>query len=356
MDKLKIAIIFGGRSPEYDISLKSAYSVITHIDVTKYEPVLLGITRSGEWFLFSGPPEKIGEDTWNNPDDCVRAIISPDHGAHGVLVFSGDGTRLIRLDAAMPVLHGKNGEDGTVQGLLELAGIPVIGCRTLASALCMDKNKAHKIAEAAGVRVARSFTLQNGNDKAAILRQAEELGYPLFVKPVRNGSSYGITRVPNKGELYAAVKLAFEYDDEVIVEENIEGYEVGCAVLGNDFLIVGDIDEVELQDGFLDYKEKYTPETSVTRISKGINKQKSTELKETAKTIFRALGCAGFARVDMFLTPNGEIVFNEVNTIPGFTAHSRFPNMLKSIGMTFGQIVNEAIDLAVFAVRPEPGE
>jgi len=247
----------------------------------------------------------------------------------------------------MPVLHGKNGEDGTVQGLLELAGIPVVGCKTLASALCMDKNKAHKVVETAGVGAARSFTLQTGNDKVAILDQAEKLGYPLFVKPVRNGSSYGITKVQNKSELFPAIDHAFEYDDEVIVEENIDGIEVGCSVLGNDYLIVGDVDEIILEDGFLDFKEKYTPETSVTRISTSIGKAKQGEIKEAAKTIYRALGCTGFARIDMFLTPAGRIVFNEANTIPGFTAHSRFPNMLKSIDMSFGQIVNEIINLAV---------
>lgn len=347
MEKLKVAVLFGGCSHEYSISLKSAYSVISHMDAEKYEPVMLGVTREGEWLRFSGAPQKILDDVWNNPSDCVRAIISPDRLVHGVLVFEKDRIRAIRIDAAMPVLHGRNGEDGTVQGLLELAGIPVVGCKTLASALCMDKNKAHKVAEASGVRVARSFTLQNANDKAAILEQAERLGYPLFVKPVKSGSSYGITKVTRKSGLYAAVKLAFDYDDEVIVEENIDGFEVGCAVLGNDFLIVGDVDEVELKDGFLDFDEKYTPKTSSTRISTRIGGRKAGEIKETAKAIYRALGCAGFARVDMFLTPSGEIVFSEVNTIPGFTAHSRYPNMLKAIGMTFGQIVNEAISLAV---------
>jgi len=310
---------------------------------------MLGISREGEWFRYSGAPEKIRDDNWNDPSECVRAIISPDQSTHGVLVFENDRTYSIRLDAAMPVLHGRNGEDGTVQGLLELAGIPVVGCKTLASALCMDKNKAHKVVKADGINVARSFTLQNGNDEAAILDRAESLGYPLFVKPVRNGSSYGITKVPCKSGLKAAVKLAFEYDDEVIVEENIAGFEVGCAVLGNDSLVVGDIDEVELADGFLDYTEKYTPKTSVTRISTRISEKKAAEIKETAKNIYRTLGCTGFARVDMFLTPAGEIIFSEVNTIPGFTAHSRYPNMLKSIGMTFEQIVSGAIDLAVKA-------
>ena len=349
MGKPRIAVLFGGCSSEYKISLMSAYSVITHMDAAKYEPFLLGVTQAGEWLRYSGAPERIMDDSWQNTRGCVRAIISPDRETHGALVFDEERPRAVRLDAAMPLIHGKNGEDGSVQGLLQLADIPVVGCKTLASALCMDKSRAHKVAEASGVSVARSFTLQNANDMAAIFKQASGLGYPLFVKPVRNGSSYGITKVFCESELPAAVELALEYDDEAIVEENIPGFEVGCAVLGNDFLIVGGVDEIMLADGFLDYKEKYTPETSCTRISTQIGKAKAAEIKETAKTIYRALGCTGFARVDMFLAPSGEIVFNEVNTIPGFTAHSRYPNMLKAAGMTFDQIVSAAIELAVNA-------
>jgi len=347
MKKHKIAVLFGGCSPEYEISLQSAYSVITHLDNTKYDTVLLGITRSGEWLYFSGTPEKIIDDTWNNPADCIKAIISPDRKTQGILILDKDHANSLRLDAAMPVLHGKNGEDGTVQGLLELAGIPVVGCKTLASALCMDKDRAHKIAGAVGVNVPRSFTTKNKTDEMACFEQAEKLGYPLFVKPVNAGSSYGITKVMNKSELPTAVKLAFEYDNEIIVEENIPGFEIGCAVLGNDNLVIGMLDEIELANGFFDYKEKYTLETASIHVPARISEEKAEEAKETAKTIYKALGCTGFARVDMFITPSGEIVFNEVNTIPGFTTHSRYPNMLKAIGMTFEQVIDTAIKLAV---------
>jgi len=246
MKKLKIAVLFGGCSSEYGISLKSAYSVIKHIDITKYDPVLLGITQSGEWFYFSGAPERINDDTWNNPNDCVKAIISPDRETHGVLVFDNNNARSIRLDAAMPVLHGKNGEDGTVQGLLELAGIPIVGCNTLSSALCMDKDRAHKIAHMIGVRIPSSVVLENEMTVETVWEQIANMGYPLFVKPVRAGSSYGITKVLNKDELPAAIKLAYEHDDRVIIEENISGFEVGCAILGNDKLVVGELGEIEL--------------------------------------------------------------------------------------------------------------
>ena len=347
MKKLKIAVLFGGCSTEYEVSLQSAFSVIMHIDRAKYEPVLLGITRTGQWYIFDGILEKISNDTWNNPKDCTRAIISPDRETKGVLVFEKNETRTIRLDAAMPILHGKNGEDGTVQGLLELAGIPVIGCGAMSSALCMDKDRAHKLANGAGVCIPRSFVLTNEADKLLALPKADKLGYPLFVKPVKSGSSIGITKVFNMDELLMAIGLAFEHDNTVIIEETIAGFEVGCAILGNDELIVGHVDEIELTKGFFNYSEKYTLETSAIHVPARISEHKAEEIKETAKVIYRALGCSGFARIDMFLTPSGDIIFNEVNTIPGFTMHSRYPNMLKAIGMTFEQMIDEVIKLAV---------
>jgi len=349
MNKLKIAVLFGGCSTEYDISLQSAYAVITHLNENKYDPVLLGITPSGEWFRFSGDPIKIKDDTWSDPSDCVRAIISPSREAHGVLEFEEGEVRTIRLDAAMPILHGKNGEDGTVQGLLELAGIPIVGCKTLCSALCMDKDKAHKLTHMAGVQIPRSFVLENETDMGSALTRADLLGYPLFVKPVRAGSSFGITKVLNRKELPAAIRLAFDHDDKVIIEESIPGFEVGCAVLGNDSLIVGELDEIELADSFFNYNEKYTLETSSIHVPARITERKAKEIKDAAKTVYRALGCTGFARVDLFLTPSGEIIFNEVNTIPGFTAHSRYPSMLGAVGMTFEQVIDTAIGLAVRA-------
>ena len=353
--KITIAILFGGNSPEYGVSLKSAYSVITHIDEAKYEPILLGINQKGEWFYFFGEPDKILSDTWNNPANCMRAIISPSRETQGIVIFEKYGNvRSMKIDVAMPVLHGKNGEDGTVQGLLELAGIPIVGCNTLASALCMDKDRAHKIVEQAGVKIARSFTITDEKDAKNCLEKAQELGLPLFIKPVKAGSSYGITRLSNENnvliseDFLEAVELALNYDDEVIIEENIDGFEVGCAVLGDGAdLIVGEVDEIELTDGFFNYKEKYTLETSKVHVPARIKKEKAKEVKETAKTIYKALGCSGFARVDMFLTPAGDIVFNEVNTIPGFTSHSRYPNMLKAIGMTFDQVIDTLIESAI---------
>lgn len=347
MKRLNIAVLFGGCSPEYGVSLQSAYSVITHIDTNKYRPVLIGISSKGDWYRFDGDIEKIAKDTWCNCSDCLPVAFSQNSMAHVLLVFHPDKVEKFPIDAAFPVLHGKNGEDGTVQGLFELAGIPVVGCGTLASALCMDKDRAHKLAHAAGVQAPASVKLKKNKDEKTALALAESLGYPLFVKPVRAGSSYGITRVSDHNELPSAIKLAFEYDDEVMIEESITGFEVGCAVMGNDVLTVGEVDEIELEEGFFNFTEKYTLKTSAIHVPARIPKEKSEEIKQTARTIYQALGCRGFARVDMFLDTQGKVVFNEVNTIPGFTSHSRFPNMMEAIGIPFEQMISRVIELAV---------
>ncbi|MCL2050474.1 MAG: D-alanine--D-serine ligase VanG [Lachnospiraceae bacterium] len=349
MEKRTIAVIFGGCSSEYEVSLQSAYAVIRGFDLNKYEPILIGITKEGAWLRFHGSIEKIKDGTWPL-SDCTRAIISPCRETQGLIEFGGIETRIIRLDAAFPVLHGRNGEDGTVQGLLELAGIPIAGCKTMASALSMDKDRAHKIVSLAGVRVPMAFVLKDDKDSESILKQAAGIGYPLFVKPVKAGSSLGISKVISGSELLTAVKMAFMFDDEVIIEESISGVEIGCAVLGNDELIVGEPDEIEITESFFDFKEKYTLATSKIHVPARINADKAKEIKEMAKLIYKVLGCTGFARVDVFLTPAGEIVFNEVNTIPGFTENSRYPKMLNAIGMEFSKVVGTAIELSLSGV------
>lgn len=345
--KRKIAVIFGGCSPEYGVSLQSAHAVIRYMDRLKFEPVLIGITKTGDWFHFSGNINKIPDDTWHNKADCIPVAVSPNRSDHAILEWKENTVSKILIDAAFPVLHGRNGEDGTVQGVFELAGIPIVGCGVLASALCMDKDRAHKLAQAAGVSIPRSFTLKKNGDFGSALSQAAQIGYPLFVKPVKAGSSFGVTKVLTQNDLSAAINAAFKYDETVIVEEYISGFEVGCAVLGTDELTVGEVDEIELADGFFDYTEKYTLKTSAIHVPARIEPATAEKIKQTAKTIYRALDCCGFARVDMFLADSGEIIFNEVNTIPGFTAHSRFPNMMKAIGISFETIISTAIELAM---------
>ncbi len=345
MAKIKLAVIFGGCSTEYEISLQSAYSVLTNLDTDKYEIIPLGITRDGDWFRYYGSYDLIPDNKWfNDPDLLVPAVISHSRSLSGIIELSEKGNVLTEIDLALPILHGKNGEDGTVQGLFELAGIKVVGCNCLSSAICMDKDRAHKLAYLAGVEVPKSVAL-NVYNKNEAEKLTEDLNYPLFVKPVRAGSSFGITKIHRKEELISAVNFAFEHDDEVIIEENVDGFEVGCAVLGLDDLTVGRVDEIELTHGFFDYTEKYNHVTCNIYMPARISPKTENRIRETAKIIYKALGCTGFARVDMFLTPDDRIVFNEVNTIPGFTSHSRYPSMMKGIGLSFPEVLDKLISL-----------
>lgn len=343
-NRKKIAVLFGGCSSEYEVSLQSAHAVITHIDVEKYELILIGITRSGSWYLYQGDAAAIPNDSWYRKEDCIPAAVSTDKELHGILLMKEEGVETISLDGVLPILHGKNGEDGTVQGLLELAGIPLIGCDTMSSAVCMDKEMAHRLARECGVKVPESYRISR---REAVQAEAlgRTLGYPLFVKPLRAGSSFGITKVAREEELQEAIDHAFAYDDCVVLEEMIEGFEVGCAVLGKDELTTGVVDEIELSEGFFDYTEKYTLKSSKIHVPARISDRKAEAVQEMAKQVYRALGCSYFARVDFFLTPEGEIYFNEVNTIPGFTAHSRYPSMMKAAGISFEALLNKLLEM-----------
>ena len=348
MQNQQIAVIFGGNSTEYEVSLQSASAVFENINTNKFDIIPIGITRSGEWYHYTGEKEKILNNTWfEDSKNLCPVVVSQNRSVKGFLEIASDKYRIIKVDLVFPVLNGKNGEDGTLQGIFELAGIPVVGCDTLSSALCMDKDRAHKLVSLAGISVPKSVTFKRFNEEAAMKEIEANLTYPLFIKPVRAGSSFGITKVIEKQELDAAIELAFEHDTEVIVEETINGFEVGCAVLGIDELIVGRVDEIELSSGFFDYTEKYTLKSSKIYMPARIDAEAEKRIQEAAVTIYKALGCSGFSRVDMFYTPSGEIVFNEVNTIPGFTSHSRYPNMMKGIGLSFSQMLDKLIGLYV---------
>lgn len=354
MKKLNVLVIFGGCSSEYSVSLESAHGVMQNLDKEKYNLVPVGISKEGNWYYFHGDIDKLEDDTWNNAEDCVPAMLSPNRSEKSLILRRAEGIELIPIDVALPVLHGKNGEDGTVQGVICLADIPLVGCGVLASALCMDKDRAHRLAGMAGVRVPQAITFSKicepDYDEERYERAhafADTIGYPLYVKPVKAGSSYGITKVVDPSQLNIAIADAFKYDDEIIIEENIEGFEVGCAVMGTRKLITGEADEIELSSGFFDFTEKYTLKTSAIHVPARVSKAQSARIKQTAKLIYRVLGCSGFARVDMFLTPSDEIVFNEVNTIPGFTEHSRYPGMMKAAGYSFSQVLDMIIEQAV---------
>ncbi len=346
VQKKTVAVFFGGCSTEYEVSLQSAYSIIKSIDREKYELILIGIEKkNGIWRWYQGALDSIKEDCWQGDEECVTVYPCMDKEAHGICYIKEGSLHVQSLDAALPILHGKNGEDGTVQGVLKLMGVPVIGCGVLSSAVCMDKELAHRIAAAAGIKTARSVLIRAGSTDEEALVAAERIGYPVFVKPVRAGSSFGITKVSSERELPGAVEEALLHDDTVIIEEAVEGFEVGCAVLGTQKLTIGEVDEIELSQGFFDYTEKYTLKTSHIHVPARILPEKAEEIKQTALKIYRLLGCTCFARVDMFLTPAGEIYFNEVNTIPGFTSHIRYPNMLKAAGISFEEIVDRLLEM-----------
>ncbi len=346
MEKKKIAVIFGGNSTEHEVSLQSTYSVLMGMNSEKYNIIPIGITKGGDWFRYNGDYINIENGTWYyDAKNLVPVIISQNHTDSGFIELHKDKFKLVKLDFAFPVLHGKNGEDGTVQGLFEIAGITVIGCNTLSSALCMDKYKAHRLVECEGITAPKSIVFSKNDVFYAINKIKSTLRFPVFIKPVRSGSSFGITKVTCEKELQNAIELAFKHDDMVIAEENIDGFEVGCAVMGNDILTVGRVDEIELSDGFFDYYEKYNLKTSQIHMPARIDSGSEKCIRETAVKIYKTLGCSGFARVDMFFTSAGEIVFNEVNTIPGFTSHSRFPNMMKGIGLSFSEMLDKLIGL-----------
>lgn len=346
--KKNVLVLFGGCSPEYPISLKSAYGILTHINADKYNVLAMGITRDGRWLRYHGDYEEILNDTWQqNHRQCTPAFLSPDRSVHGIGEVKENGLSFTYVDAVFPVLHGKNGEDGSVQGLADLAGIPTIGCGTLSSALCMDKYRAHQIVSLAGIKVPKAAFFNHKPTAEELYEESKTLTYPLFVKPLRAGSSFGISKIAKKAQLVEAVDLAFQYDSEIIIEESIEGFEVGCAVLGNDQLTLGRVDEIELSHGFFDYTEKYTQKTAKIHMPARIDEATEARVREAAAKIYIALACSGFARVDMFLTPAGEIIFNEVNTIPGCTDCSRFPSMLRGIGMDYATVVETLISLEI---------
>ncbi len=342
--KKTIVLLFGGCSPEYEVSLCSAAAVLRGLNPARYDVIPVGITRKGEWYRCTCDADTIEAGGWLDTP-LTRAALSPDRAVHGLIEWDENGVRMTRVDVVFPMLHGANGEDGTVQGLCELAGIPYVGCGVLGSAACMDKEVAHTLAEAAGIRVPRSAILYK-EDAALPFERTAGLTFPLFVKPANAGSSYGITRVEKTEELPAAVELAFAFDRKVVVEEEIPGFEVGCAVLGNGELLIGEVDEIELKQRWLDYEEKYGNRTAEIHLPARISQESREKIRETAGVLYRALCCRGFARVDMFLTPAGDVVFNEINTIPGFTSHSRYPKMLLSAGLSFEEIVERLIALA----------
>ena len=347
MSKKKVAVIFGGFSPEYEVSLKSSFSIINAIDREKYDVILIGITKQGQWYRYYGAVDDIPVDKWHTDESLLKkAYFAPDRGG-GLVEYDNGTAQNVQVDIAFPVLHGRYGEDGTVQGLCELAGIPVVGCGSASSALCMDKDRSHKLVSLAGVKVTKSVCFERLPSDDILLEAALDLKLPVFVKPMRAGSSLGITKVSDYKKIPEAARYALGFDNAVVIEEGLTGIEIGCSVIGNHELRTGKINEIEVDEGFFSYEEKYTLKSSRFHIPARIDDETEARVKEAAKTAYRALGCRGYARIDMYLTEENEPVFLEANTIPGFTAFSQFPRMMGAAGVEYPELVDMLLDMSL---------
>lgn len=351
MCKKTVAIIFGSISSEYEVSLRSATSVLENIPRDQYEVIMLGVTKDGRWLEYTGTIELILSDQWQQSGCITPAIISPDRSAGGMTRFTANGVEHVKIDVIFPVLHGEHSEDGTIQGLFEMAGIPYVGSGVLASSTCMDKEVTHILLEAAGIRTApykaltRPMTAQF-DETAQILEQ--NLGYPMFVKPANTGSSVGVSKARDKEELRVALDDAFRYDRKVLVETAIVGDEVECAVLGNyGDSIASVVGEIVPHHEFYDYEGKYLDDSTDLYIPARIPAATSDAIRDTARRAFAAMGCTGLARVDFFATRDGGVVLNEINTLPGFTSISMYPKLFAATGMPYPALIDRLLKLAL---------
>lgn len=352
MSKIRVAVIFGGKSNEHDVSVVSAAHVIRSIPKDKYDVVCIGITKKGHWIKYMGDVEEISTGKWEQHPDNVPCILSPDPIHKGFIAIGSDGRVLpVKVDVIFPVLHGKNGEDGTIQGIFQMAEIPFVGCDLISSANCMDKDVTHTILEAHGIKTAKWVPiifseLSNLDEKCAEMEQ--KLKYPMFVKPANCGSSVGISKVSNSEELKAGIKVAFSHDKKAIVEENITGIECECAVMGNDKPFASTVGEVcSANAEIYDYDAKYNNSESKTIIPARMSSESIEKIRETAVKAYKAMGCAGLARVDFFLCGDGTVVLNEINTLPGHTPISMYPQLMQYEGMTPEQQEDKLIRLAL---------
>jgi len=345
-----VLVIFGSASSEHDVSCVSACSVIKNIPADKYNTVMLGITKEGKWYLYEGDVDLLPEDKWVDSGKITPAILSPDSNDRGLIVFEETGVRKIKIDVVFPVLHGRNGEDGTIQGLLELSGIPYVGCRVLSSAVCMDKAFANAMADYAGIKQAKWLSIKKSEynkTKSEFLEKcASYLGFPIFVKPANAGSSVGISKAKDLPSLEKAIDAAFVHDSKLVFEEAIIGSEVECAVLGNDEPVASCVGEIAPCNEFYDYEAKYQADSGLF-IPARLNEEKSEQVRSEAIKVYKALDCRGLSRCDFFVREdNGEVYFNEVNTIPGFTSISMYPKLFGASGVEYGELLDRLFNLA----------
>lgn len=347
-----LAILFGGRSTEYEVSIRSAAFVYEAARaLPDYDVVAIGITREGQWFLYDGCPNA----SWlDHPEALSRLSFSAELPTTLTVVAANGEQRQLRLDVVFPVLHGRNGEDGRLQGLLEMLGLPYVGCGVSDSALCMDKALAKAVLATAGVPQGPYLEVREAdykNDAAAVYAEAEkELGYPIFVKPANAGSSVGITKAHDRCELEKALELAFRFDRKILLEATIVGREIEYAVLEREndgAMTVSEPGEIRPAVEFYDYDAKYADDRSELLLPATVEPETKARMQAIAAWAFRALDCHGLSRVDFFLCPDGKFYLNEINTLPGFTSISMYPKLMELAGYSAPQLVERLLTVAL---------
>ena len=354
MNKLNVCILFGGMSPEHEVSLRSAESVLNNIDKEKYNVYPVGIAKDGDWVLFKGEDySMLPAGTWLTFEGNRRCAISPIRG-QGLLCFEGDCVVRETIDVVFPVMHGENCEDGAMQGLLKLAGIPYVGPHVSASAVAMDKTLTKLVMDNAGIpqaawQLVRASELKHRQDQ--IVENLESrFVYPMFVKPAGTGSSVGVSKAADREALVKALEFAGQYDEKILVEEFIRGREVEVAVMGNDNPVASICGEIDSGAEFYDYEAKYVTDTSTSYIPARISEEAQEQVRELAVKGYKAIGCQGLSRVDFFVCYDDErIVFNEINTLPGFTSISMYPKLFAASGIPYTQLIDQLLELAMEA-------
>ena len=351
MSKIRVAVIFGGKSNEHDVSVVSATHVIKSIPKDKYDVICIGITKKGHWMKYIGDVDDIASNKWEQHPDNVPCVLSPDPLHKGFIALGENGEyQNVKVDVIFPVLHGKNGEDGTIQGLFQLAEIPFVGCDCISSANCMDKGLTHTVLDANGIKTAKwvgIITSELSHLDKKCDEMESKLGYPMFVKPANCGSSIGINKAEDFDSLKEAVKIAFSHDNKVIIEEFIKGQELEVAVFGYDSPFASFIGEIGKNNDFYDYESKYINNSVNLIIPANIPDESAKEIRQIAVDAYKAMGCKGLSRVDFFLTEQNEIILNEINTMPGFTPISMYPKLMEDLGMTYGYLIDKLIEQAI---------
>ena len=360
-EKMCVVLLFGGMSSEHEVSRVSVGNFVNNIDREKYEVLTVGITKEGRWLYTEATAAQMADGSWEDLAGNMACVISPDRADHGMILFTPEGhVEKVHVDVVIPVLHGLWGEDGTVQGLLELAGIPYVGCGVLASAVCMDKAVANALFEANGVPHTRWLAADRWeieSDLEGVCDGVEKkLGWPVFVKPANAGSSVGISKVSSRDELKKAIDLALENDRKVVFEAFVDGQEVECAVIGSDPAVATRPGEILAGAEFYTYDDKYKNGVSQVVIPAKLPEEKLDEVKTYAAMAYTALGCEGLARCDFFVEKDtGRVLINEINTFPGFTPISMYPKLMEHEGIPVPALIDRLIALALERTEKQHG-